>query len=175
MLSNSSYILVYKYWWFSCSFRHDSICHLTFHGSLLLSYIPWRVTITHETAGLNTYLGDLHLIHYDTVPCSALPVCSLAPSWSVCKLVIFTAIPSSVWYAVIRQHIYLFHYSSKKCNISFQSKWAAQVPPFGAGPSLSCFCCSRSRSSGDGPGPDHRDCKTRYFLQWWLLVKPQSM
>jgi len=33
-----------------------------------------------------------------------------------------------------------------------------QVPPFGAGPSRSSFCCSRRRSSGEGPGPDHRDC-----------------
>lgn len=35
--------------------------------------------------------------------------------------------------------------------------WMFQVPPFGVGPSLSCFCCSNKRSKGEGPGPDHSD------------------
>ena len=78
---------------------------------------------------------------------------------------------SSVWCAVLHQRMYLFQYSSKKSNIGFKWKWTAQVPPFGAGPSLSCFCCSRSLSSGEGPGPDHKDCKAnRVFITPYRMV-----
>jgi hypothetical protein len=89
---------------------------------------------------MNTYLDDY------IMDCQCVPGPSLQAS--------------SVWCAILRQRLYLFQYSSKKSNIGFQLKWRAQVPPFGAGPSLSCFCCSRSLSSGDGPGPDHKDYKT---------------
>lgn len=105
----------------------------------------------HETSGLNTYLDD-----YIT-DCQCVPGPSLQAS--------------SVWCAVLHQRMYLFQYSSKKSNIGFKLKRTAQVPPFGAGPSRSCFCCSRSLSSGDGPGPDHRDYKTnRVFIVPYSMV-----
>jgi len=100
---------------------------------------------------LNTYLDDY------IMDCQCVPGPSLQAS--------------SVWCAVLHQRMYLFQYSSKKSNIGFKSKRTAQVPPFGAGPSRSCFCCSRSLSSGDGPGPDHRDCKTnRVFIVPYSMV-----
>lgn len=106
----------------------------------------------HETAGLNTYLDDY------IMDCQ----CVSGPSLQA----------SSVWCAaVLHQRMYLFQYSSKKSNIGFKLKQTAQVPPFGAGPSRSCFCCSRSLSSGDGPGPDHRDYKTnRVFIVPYSMV-----
>jgi hypothetical protein len=148
----SFYILVYKDWWFSCSSRHNSTCHLPF--MVLCCYCIFHVDFKYNNAWDSwfEYLAGW----------STLWTPRMSATWSC--FVVFIAIPSSVRCAVFLQRMYLFHYSSKKCNISFMIKWRAQVPPFGAGPSLSCFCCSKSLSKGDGPGPDHRDYNVNTYL-----------
>lgn len=92
MLSISSYILVYKYWWFCCSSRHNSICHQT----ILCCYNIFRGYFKYNNAwdGWFEYLTGW----------STLWTPSMSPTWPC--FVASIVIPSSVWCDLLLQRIY---------------------------------------------------------------------